>query len=65
MNQLIPTSTDEQGSILVSGRDLHGFLNIETPYAKWFSRMIEYGFNENIDYSVLDKIVQNSSVGKP
>lgn len=65
MNQLIPTSTDEQGNILVSGRDLHEFLNIETPYAKWFSRMIEYGFNENIDYSVLDKIVQNPSGGRP
>lgn len=65
MNQLIPTSTDEQGNILVSGRDLHEFLNIETPYAKWVSRMIEYGFNENIDYSVLDKIVQNPSGGRP
>jgi Phage anti-repressor protein len=65
MNQLIPTSTDEQGNILVSGRDLHEFLNIETPYAKWFSRMVEYGFNENIDYSVLDKIVQNPSGGRP
>lgn len=25
----------------------------------------ESGFNGNVDYSVLDKIVQNSSVGKP
>lgn len=51
MNQLIPTSTDEQGNILVSGRDLHIFLSIKTEYKKWFSRMAEYGFEENIDYT--------------
>jgi len=51
MNQLIPTSTDEQGNILVSGRDLHEFLDIKTEYKKWFGRMAEYGFEKNIDYT--------------
>jgi len=51
MNQLIPTSTDEQGNILVSGRDLHEFLDIKTEYKKWFGRMTEYGFQKNIDYT--------------
>ena len=53
MNQLIPTSTDEQGNILVSGRDLHGFLEIGTRYDKWFERMMKYGFEENIDYTAV------------
>lgn len=54
---LIPiniTKTDEQ---FVSGRDLHMFLEINTPYSKWFSRMCEYGFVENVDYTTKDKKV--------
>lgn len=35
---------------LVSARELHGFLEIKTPYHKWFSRMLEYGFIENQDF---------------
>lgn len=50
MNQLVPTQPNENGEILVSGRDLHEFLKIGTEYKKWFGRMVEYGFAENIDY---------------
>jgi len=50
MDQLIPTSKDEQGNILVSGRDLHEFLGIKARYNDWFDRMRNYGFEENIDY---------------
>ena len=38
------------GELLVSGRDLHEALEIGTRYDKWIGRMIEYGFEENIDY---------------
>lgn len=34
----------------VSGRELHMFLGIETPYMKWFERMLQYGFDENKDF---------------
>lgn len=34
----------------VLARDLHEFLEIETQYTKWFTRMCKYGFDENIDY---------------
>lgn len=34
----------------VSGRELHMFLDIETPYMKWFERMLQYGFDENKDF---------------
>lgn len=50
MEQLIPVIEKNQ-EVLVSGRDLHDFLEIETPYRKWFPRMLEYGFFENQDYT--------------
>jgi anti-repressor protein len=48
--QLIPVSENETGEVIVSGRQLHEFLQIGTEYRKWFSRMVEYGFSENQDY---------------
>src|SRR5690606_5298613 len=50
MNQLIPTQPNEQGNLLVSGRDLHEFLEVSTEYRKWFGRMADYGFTENVDF---------------
>lgn len=51
MNELIKVSTNENDEQLVSGRELHGFLGVETPYRKWFPRMAEYGFEQGIDYT--------------
>ena len=52
--------------ITVLARDLHEFLEIETPFKKWFDRMCEYGFTYEIDYSeVMDKNVQNPLGGRP
>ena len=50
-NELINLHEQDDGSIAVSGRELHEFLEIGTPYRKWFPRMVEYGFVENIDYT--------------
>jgi len=50
VNEIIPTQSNEQGNLLVSGRDLHEFLEIGTRYDIWFSRMVEYGFSENVDF---------------
>ena len=36
---------------IVSGRELHEALKIETPYRIWFPRMCEYGFVEGKDYT--------------
>lgn len=36
MNYLIPVEKDEQGNVVVSGRDLHDFLDVKTKYADWF-----------------------------
>lgn len=49
MNNLIKIE-ERNGEQLVSGRELHKFLEIATPYKKWFDRMCEYGFAENKDF---------------
>ncbi|ASN69426.1 hypothetical protein 7F15_32 [uncultured Caudovirales phage] len=43
---------NDDGSVAVSGRELHKGLEIETPYKQWMNRMINYGFEENIDYII-------------
>ena len=54
MNELIKVEV-KNGEQLVSGRELHKFLEIGTEYMKWFSRMINYGFVENVDFIVIVK----------
>ena len=41
---------ERDGRQLVSGRELHEFLEIRTKYKDWFRRMVEYGFEEAIDF---------------
>lgn len=47
---LIQIEVNENQEPIVSGRELHEALEIETPYKKWFDRMCEYGFVENQNY---------------
>lgn len=61
---IINIYSGESQNRIVSGKELHEFLEIVTPYPKWFSRMVEYGFDENIDYVVTDIFVPNSKGGK-
>ena len=53
MNQLISITTNENDEQLVSGRELHKFLEVKTRYSIWFDRMSEYGFTEDIDYTAV------------
>ncbi len=55
MNELIKIETNEKLEPVVSGRDLHEALGVETQYTKWFERMREYGFIENIDYCTISQ----------
>lgn len=64
MNNLIKITTNDNDEQLVSGRELHEFLGVATPYKKWVERMIEYGFAENTDFVVTDIFVHNSKGGK-
>lgn len=42
--------TDENGETIISGRELHKSLKVATPYKKWMDRMIDYDFEENVDF---------------
>lgn len=46
----------------VSARELHKFLELGTPFDKWFPRMCEYGFSEGIDFSTF---LSKSTGGRP
>lgn len=61
-NELIKIAKDENGNSVVSGRDLHEFLEVNTQYTKWFNRMAEYGFTENVDFAVIVKNVYDEKV---
>lgn len=55
MNELIPTQQNDEGTILVTGRDLHEFLEVNSNYTTWISRMIDYGFTKNVDFVLVSK----------
>lgn len=39
-NKMVAIQVNEQGEQLVSGRDLHEFLEIGTPYKKWLENKL-------------------------
>lgn len=51
--ELFPVTENQENEVVVSGRDLHEFLEIGTRYNDWFERMKSYGFEDNIDYVAL------------
>ncbi|OHW63122.1 AntA/AntB antirepressor [Andreesenia angusta] len=55
MNELIKVEMNDNQEQIVSGRELHEFLEVGTQYTKWFERMTEYGFAENVDFAVIVK----------
>ena len=48
-NELIKIKNDN-GKQLVSARELHEFLEVKSIFSTWFKRMIEYGFEKDIDF---------------
>lgn len=61
IEQLIPIR-DHEGQQVASGRAIHAYLGVETPYTKWFSRMVDYGFTEGQDFLTL---LSESTGGRP
>lgn len=51
---------NESGEVIVSGRELHDFLQIKTPFKIWIPRMIEHGFEEKEDYEIVIQKYQTS-----
>lgn len=50
MTEVLKIEVNKNQEQTLSGRELHTFLGIETPYTKWFERMCEYGFIEREDF---------------
>lgn len=62
MNELLKVSYNSDRPT-VSARELYNFLDVDTRYNDWFSRMCKYGFEEGKDfYSFLSK---NQNGGRP
>lgn len=54
MQELLKISYETENPT-VSARELHEKLNIGTQYTKWFERMAEYGFSENVDFKAISQ----------
>jgi anti-repressor protein len=50
MTELIKI-TEKDGQQLVSARELYDFLEVNTEFSKWCSRMFEYGFQVDLDFT--------------
>lgn len=50
MNGLLKIEVNDNQEQIVSGRELHMFMGIETRYDTWFNRMLQYGFEEGKDF---------------
>ena len=60
--EIIKIDYSNPGVPTVSGRELHKVLHIGTEYAKWFSRMCDYGFIDGKDFS---SVLTESTGGRP
>lgn len=58
MNEIIKINSDNK----VSGRELHRFLEVDSNFTTWFSRMAEYGFVEGEDFI---PFLEESTGGRP
>ncbi|HEM5088313.1 TPA: phage antirepressor KilAC domain-containing protein [Streptococcus suis] len=50
MNEIINVSVNDNQEPVVSGRQLHEALGVNSRYTTWFERMTEYGFVEGQDF---------------
>lgn len=50
MKDLI-TVMNQDGELLVSARDLYKGLEITERFSSWFNRQLQYGFEENVDFT--------------
>lgn len=60
--QEIQIKQNENLEPVISGRQLHDFLEVGTAYDVWIKRMMEYGFTEEIDFS---SFLMESTGGRP
>lgn len=65
VDKLISITTNEQGSKVVSARELKQFLEVGTHVSTWINRLVDkYQFDEGIDFSILKSGNTNGGVDK-
>lgn len=64
MNELIPINYEGEQPT-VSARDLHDGLEIGTKFVDWFSRMSAYGFEANVDYTLVSQKRETNNPKNP
>jgi phage antirepressor protein len=65
MNELIRIEINENNEQVVSGRELHKFLEVRSRFNDWFNNRIEmYGFTENVDFVAITKILVTAQGNK-
>jgi phage anti-repressor protein len=58
--------TEKDGKRAVNARELHHFLESKQDFSNWIKNRIEkYGFVENQDFEVYNKIIENPQGGRP
>lgn len=62
VNELLQVNFNESHEPVISGRELHEFLEVKTAYKDWFPRMCDYGFEEGTDFC---SILSESTGGRP
>ena len=63
MNELINVTLNDNHEPIVSGRQLHEALGVNSNYTTWFDRMTDYGFTENEDYVLLSNFGNQTGRG--
>lgn len=63
MNELINITLNDNHEPVVSGRQLHETLGVNSNYTTWFDRMTDYGFVENQDYVLLSNFGNQTGRG--
>lgn len=58
----IKIEVNENQEPILSARELHNFLEVNSNYTTWFKRMCEYGFDENIDFIEIWSDSKNGNV---
>ena len=62
MNELLKIDTSDTERITVSARELHKALEVSTDFNHWFTRMCEYGFEAQKDFTTF---LSESTGGRP
>lgn len=62
MNELLKIDTSNAERITVSARELHKALEVSTDFNHWFTRMCEYGFEAQKDFTTF---LSESTGGRP